>query len=301
MLMSQVSLSSAAVPWQVGDKLTYVQTLETSSTVEQNKADGLVSSSSLSFEIESDYEITAIDKVNLEVTFDGLDSDGTVDNNTMSYNSTSFGMSLGYFSATYLQFEDNNTFYLRSFYYPSPVTILVDPDFSDIATQFDEQFNSSKLVDTFVDWDDLEYYEFTLGNLFANMTSWSINEATTFADVRTGTTAETTEYTMEFDLSGLLTTSYTEVVGAEIVTIYIVYDVATVSLNWKYDSDGILKSYSETEKYVYVKNDATVTNEYKSTTKQPGFSLDTNALPGFELYLSILGLIAVPIIYRRRN
>ena len=299
--MSQLTLSSAAVPWSVGDKFTYEQKIENTSTIEENTADGLVSSSSLAYEFEMDYVITSIDKTDLEVTFDVLEFDGEVDNTTMGYNSTSFGMSLGYFSATYLQFEDNNTFYLRSFYYPSQVAILVDPDFKDIADNFDEELNSSKLVDTYIDWDDLDYYEFTLGNLFANMSSWSINDASTFADVTTGTTEETREYSMEFDISGLLTTSYTDVIDAEVVTIYVVYDVATISLNWEYDSDGILKSFSEAEKYVYVKNDATITNEYTITVKQPGFSLDANSIPGFELYLSILGLIAVPIVLRRRK
>ncbi len=298
--MSQISLSSAVVPWEVGQKFTYEQSYEGTSTVEENIADGLVSTSSIIVESTEDYEITIIDKTNLEITLDNLALDGSVDNITVSYNSTTFGLELGYFSATYLQFENNDSFYLRSFYYPNWVPTLIDPDFKDINDNFKEGLNSSKLIDIRYGH-DLSLYEFTLGNLFNNMTSWSINEGTSFTDAKTAITDETREYTMEFDLSGLLTFSYTEVINAEVVTIYQTYDVATISLNWEYDSDGILKSYSEREVYSYVRNDATITNEYESTTKQPGFSLDDNALPGFELYLSILGLIAIPIIYKGKR
>lgn len=299
--MSQISLSSAAVPWEVGQTFTYEVSIEQTSIVVENKVDGLTSSASVLKEFTDDYVITAIDKIDLDVTFDTLEYDGTVGNITQNYNSTNFGLAMGDFTATYLQFENNNTFYLRHFYYPDSVPILVDPDFADINDNFKDGLNESKIIDSYIDWDDLKYYDFTLGNLLNNMTSWSINVGTTLSDARTAITDETKEYTMEFDLSGLLTFRYTKVEGAEVITIYDTYDVATISLNWEYDSDGILKSYTENQVLSYERNDATFTIDSTNKIKQPGFSLDTNALPGFELYLSILGLIFVPIIYKRRK
>jgi hypothetical protein len=198
-LMTQISISSAAVPWTVGQTFTYEVVIEQTSTIVENTADGLTSTSSYVMETTNDYEIIEIDKVNLEVTFDLISYDGSVDNVTDSYNSTIFGLSLGDFSATYLQFQDNNTFYLRSFYAPDSVPMLVDPDFADVNDNFKDELNASKIIDLRYDPDDFKFYKFTLGNLFNNMTSWSINTGTTFSAVHT---AITDEYSNTVDRPG---------------------------------------------------------------------------------------------------
>lgn len=299
-LFSQVSLSSAAVPWQVGQQFTFLFSQEETYSTVQNIENGLSYRETGGFESQIDLKITSIDTSIQEVFFEMVNPDGTTDESSMDYNSTEFGIRLGMFSANYNQFENNNSFYLSSFYHSRNINILVEPDFKNINDILKGELTATKIIDTYTDSNTFSEHEFTLGDLLDSMKSWSINGASTLEDVKRVILDDTTEYIFEFDLSGLLVERDWKFEDEIKIAIYEPYEIATLSFECKFDPDGVLMSFTEREFNSLELNNATIINENIFSIVQPNAGLDTNALPGFELYLSILGLIAIPVIYRRK-
>jgi hypothetical protein len=237
------------------------------------------------------YNLTDVDNSTLTYDYDVLGSgSGTTSYDVQVYIGS---ISLGsMFTVSYVWDYEHNVTVMESFGFSIPVWYLVDPNWTAVNSQLNDELNGSTILDTLADPYLPLIHNFTLNDVLNDATSFSIMGKNTLTEAKQQLTSSTHRWTFEFDYSSTIKTGrFNSTAG---YNNYYDYEVRTEKTILEYTADGVLKYYEDTGE-IQETYDDTMINSYFSSYFNLGGYITTEASPF--CYLVVIPAVASMVIF----
>ncbi|MBY8995113.1 MAG: hypothetical protein KGD59_11225 [Candidatus Heimdallarchaeota archaeon] len=185
-----------------------------------------------------------------------------VDNSTLTYDYNTLGMfggggtssydvqvfnglySLGnMFLVSYVWDYEYNVTVMESFSFTFPYWLLIEPNWTAINSQLDDEFNGSTILDTVADPYQPITYNITLNDVLNDATSFSIMGKNTLVEAKQQFTSATHRWTFDFDYSNVQKTGrFNSTAG---YNNYYAYEVRTEKTILEFSDAGVLNYFED--------------------------------------------------------
>ncbi|NHJ41078.1 MAG: hypothetical protein FK731_13685 [Asgard group archaeon] len=248
------SANAAEAPWDIGSMYTWGN-------------ESLIKIHIIDYELDTEtyqeikssqvftYNLTDIDNSSLTYDYDLITTSG-IGSGTQSYDWQDFTsmITLGsMFMVQYAWDYEHNITVLSSFTFSLPIWLLIDPNWTAINDHFTNILNGSEIITTLADPYVPITYNFTLDDVLANATSFSIMGKSNLQEALLEFTPTTTRWTFNFDYSNVAKFSvYNSTAGYHN---YNDYEIRTEQAILEYTSEGILKYLTDNNELQRTIND----------------------------------------------
>ena len=241
-LLSNIAAAQAVAPgWGAGDIYVWGTNATTTSKTFDVEED-LGSNTEVIVLSETEYNITAIDVLNLEYDAITTTSSGSGFINDRDYSAEEFEDNLldfdDFFDVNYVWDYVNNVSVCNSFDVSISLNnrYLLEPNWAVINAGFQDTCNGSELLDTLADpYEPPLVYNYTLGEVLGNF-SMKIMGRNKLSSAVSQFTDTKRKWTFEFDLGGYIKTAQWN--GTH--NIYYTYEEYFMSLEFEYTQEGVL-------------------------------------------------------------
>ncbi len=293
-LLSNIAAAQAVPPgWNAGDIYVW-GTNTTILTKTFDEEEGLGSNTETIILSETEYNITAIDVLNLEYDAIWQSSGGGGFINDRDYAAEDFEDDLldydDFFGVNYVWDYVNNVTVCTSF--DAGLNIgsryLLEPNWAIINNGFKDTCNGTELLDTLADPYEPLTHNFTLGDVLGAF-SFSIMGRNKLSSAISQFTDTKRKWTFEFDLGGYIMDSYDN--GTH--DIYYAYEEYYIYLEFEYTKEGVLDHYESIYRDKLTLDEFTSETEVKTVIALGGMKA---ASANFATFAAIGGLLSTAII-----
>jgi hypothetical protein len=293
-LLSNIAAAQAVAPgWSAGG--IYVWGSNVTILVKTfDEEEGLGSNTEIITLGEIEYNITAIDVLNLEYDVIWTSSGGEGFINDRDYSAEDFDDDEmdydDFFSVNYVWDYVNNVSVCNNFDAGINVNnrYLLEPNWAVLNLGFQDMLNGSELLDTLADPYEPILYNYTLGNTLGNF-SFKIMGRNNLDSAVSQFTDTKRKWTFEFDLGGYIKTAQWN--GTH--NIYYTYEEYFISIELEYTQEGVLNHYEVIFRDKLTIDEYTSESETRAVYALGGMKA---ASANFATFAAIGGLISTAII-----